>query len=93
MRLLACRNAGCDPRPDLGLDPTESAIGQAHAGRKLPCTFQTLPLCARKPSDTANLALAEEAVGGKHWVDWIHLTLLSSMFITIHDNSQRRKWR
>jgi hypothetical protein len=60
----ACRNAGCGPRPDLALNPTEGA--ERHAGRKLPCTFETLSLGARKPGDTANVALAKETVEGEH---------------------------
>jgi hypothetical protein len=60
------RNPGCDPRPDFALDPSEGAIGQGHAGRKPPRTFQTLSLGARKPGDTPNLALAKEALEGEH---------------------------
>jgi hypothetical protein len=63
-RLFTRRDAGCDPRPYLALNPTESAIGERHTARELPCTFKTLTLGARKPGDTANLVLAEETFEG-----------------------------
>jgi hypothetical protein len=69
--LLAGRNAGCDPRPDLAFYPTESPIGERNAGREAPRTFQPVPLGTRKPSDTVNLALAKETVEGKHCVNRI----------------------
>ena len=62
----ACRNAGCYPRPNLVLNPTEGANGQGHSRRKPPCTFQAVSLGARKPGDLSNLALAEETFEGKH---------------------------
>jgi hypothetical protein len=46
MRLLARRNATCDPSSNLALNPTEGAIGQAHAAGELLRTFQTLSLGA-----------------------------------------------
>jgi hypothetical protein len=63
------RNAGCDPRLDLALNPPKGAIGERHTGREPPCTFQTVPLGTRKPGDTANLAFAQETVEGKHCAD------------------------
>src|SRR5262249_34997948 len=68
-RLVALANSGGNPGSDFVLKPTEGPIGQGHAGRELPCTFQTLSLGARKPGNTANLALAKETVEGKHWIN------------------------